>query len=484
MIEIMPENVSLTTTVRSTNQDWNIHRSTERKSPRTKLIQGVCSHGRRCAVLLEDYKNRTPKSAMLWKRALRVFAGGVNHNIRRFGTTAVGAYPPYITKASGSRILDIDGNEYVDWWMTHYSDILGHGHPAVRESIRQQIDNCIHAGAPGEHQIELAERIQRAIPYMERLRLCTTGSEATMYVTRLARLFTGRPLVAKAVGGWHGGNDSVGFHVTYPFNDEPIYNGVSFDFNDRDGLDQVLREHGERIAAVLVEPMLGAGGGIPPENDFLKYLREETERRGILLIFDEIVTGFRLRYGAAGEEIFGARPDLLTLGKVVGGGMPIGVYGGREDIMRLAAPGATGGRWVGGGTFSGHPLSMVAGIAVLDELKSRSPDYARLNNRGNNFRNSLNRLFEERDAPVLATGYGSFIVLTVLRERIRATPLTGRRLAECADHQRQDILQALLMEQGVFGYHGLGAMSFAHTDDDLKKTLDSVSAILDILRES
>ncbi len=419
---------------------------------------------------------------MLWDRALRVFAGGVNHNIRRFGTTTVGAYPPYIVRAEKSRVWDIDGNEYIDWWMTHYADILGHSHPAVIEAIKQQIDECIHAGAPGEHQIELAERIQNAIPYMKRLRLCTTGSEATMYVTRLARLFTGRPLIAKAIGGWHGGNDSVGFHVTYPFKDEPFYDGVSFDFNDRASVDQILREHGNELAAVLVEPMMGAGGGIAPEDDFLKYLREETQKRGILLIFDEIVTGFRLRYGAAGKEIFGAEPDLLTLGKVVGGGMPIGVYGGREDIMRLAAPGAPGGRWVGGGTFSGHPLSMVAGIAVLDQLMRLRQEYSRLNTRGDKFRESLNRLFEEHDAMIRATGYGSFIVLTALRERLDDRHLTGRLIAEATDHHRQDILQALLIERGIFGYHGLGAMSFVHSDDDLKMTQDAVAEVLRELR--
>ncbi|NHI82832.1 MAG: aspartate aminotransferase family protein [Candidatus Thorarchaeota archaeon] len=420
--------------------------------------------------MLEDYKKRTPKSEKLWFRANKVFAGGVNHNIRNFGMLSAGAYPPYIKSGKGSRIWDVDGNEYIDWWMTHYSDILGHCHRSIVSALRAQLEECIHIGALNEHQVKFAEELQEAIPFLQKMRFCTTGSEATMYGTRLARLFTGRKLVAKARGGWHGGNDAVGFHVSHPYDDEPYYNGLSFDFNDAESVTSLLKQHGKEIAAIIVEPVMGAAGGIPPTDGFLSFLREETEKRDILLIFDEIITGFRLSYGSAGSNIFGVEPDLLTLGKIVAGGMPFGLYGGREDIMGLAAPGAKGGRWVGGGTFSSHPLSMTAGLATLAELKNRTSQYTQLSQKGNRFKQKLNEAFDNVGSNNLATGFGSILFISCLSKRIDE-PLTGTKVGDVFDHQKQDLFQAYLMEMGIFGYHGLGAMSFVHSDEDLDKTL-------------
>ena len=433
--------------------------------------------------MLEKYKQATPKSRTLWSRALKVFAGGVNHNIRTFGMVSPGAYPPYIKRGTGSKIWDVDGNEYVDWWMTHYSHILGHNHPRVRKAIQKQMEDCIHLGALNEPQVIFAEKIQKAIPYLKRMRFCATGSEAAMYAVRLARLFTGKPLVAKARGGWHGGSDALGYHIRFPFSDDPFYDGVSFEFNDRDSVDSLMKKHGKELAAIVVEPVLGAGGGIPPEPDFLPYLREETEARGILLIFDEIITGFRLRYGAAGKDIFKAEPDLLTLGKIAAGGMPLGVYGGREDVMALAAPGAKGGRWVGGGTFSSHPLSMVSGIATLDQLHSLSGDYASLNKQGEDFRERLNQILVNKNVNALATGYGSMLFINCLKHDIGDSTLTGGSIGAEFDKRGQDIFQAMLMEQGVFGYHGLGALSFEHSKQDLERTLEAVSIAAEKLKQ-
>ncbi|MEM2141884.1 MAG: aminotransferase class III-fold pyridoxal phosphate-dependent enzyme [Candidatus Thorarchaeota archaeon] len=428
--------------------------------------------------MLEDYKNRTTKAAALWGRSQRLFPGGINHNIRTFGTVGAGAYPPFIQRGKGCHIWDVDGNEYVDWWMTHYSEILGHDNDAIKRSISDQLENGIHFGALNEYQVRLAEIIQEAIPTLERMRFCTTGSEATMYATRLARQFTGRRLVAKALGGWHGGNDTLCFHLSHPFDDRPLHGGVSFDFNDTYSVDQLIREHGEELAAIVVEPVLGAGGGIPPSPDFLPYLREVTERHGVVLIFDEIVTAFRLAYGDAGTHIFGVKPDLLTLGKVAGGGMPIGVYGGREDIMRLASSATRSAGWVGGGTFSCHPLSMVAGIAALNELGLRRSEYASLNARGDCFRDRINRALTETGCNMLATGYGSILFIHALKKPYVAESLTGSKLAAAIDRQRQDVFQALLLEQGVLGHHGLGAMSFAHGDRDLDFTLDAIQHVV------
>ncbi|MFX0107208.1 MAG: aspartate aminotransferase family protein [Candidatus Hodarchaeota archaeon] len=434
--------------------------------------------------VLENYRKSTPKSEKLFERALKVFAGGVNHNLRTFAMDWCGAYPPYMVRGDGGHIWDVDGNDYIDWWMTHYAQILGHNNPSVKTAIEGQLDAGIHLGALNQYMVDFGERIQEAIPDLARMRFCSTGSEATMYAVRLARVFTKKQKIAKTFGGWHGGNDSLEFHLSHPFEDEPHFNGVSFDFNDRESFDHMLKEHGRDLAAVVIEPMLGAGGGLAPEPEFLPYLREETERRGILLIFDEIITGFRLRYGAAGKEVFGVQPDLLTLGKIAGGGMHLGVYGGREDVMALAAPKAPGGRWVGGGTFSSHPLAMVAGLATLEQLQSYRDKYEKLNKSGDEFRDKLNILFDEERALAVATGVGSMMFITILLHELTDLPLTGRKLSETVDHKNLDKFQGLLMERGLFGYHGLGCISFSHTKEDLQKSFDIITEVIHLLKSS
>ncbi|MFX1416014.1 MAG: aspartate aminotransferase family protein [Promethearchaeota archaeon] len=434
--------------------------------------------------MLEAYKKSTPSSEKLFERACHVFPGGINHNLRTFAMDRCGAYPPYMVRGEGGHIWDVDGNQYVDWWMTHYAQILGHNNPEVRKAIEQQLPNGCHLGALNEHQVTLGEAIQRAIPTLSKMRFCSTGSEATMYAVRLARLFTKRRKVAKAWGGWHGGNDSLGYHISHPFSDHPFFDGVTFEFNSRDSVDSVIKTHGDDLAAIVIEPILGAGGGLPPEQDFLQYLREVTESKGILLIFDEIITGFRLVYGAAGKDRYGVEPDLLTLGKIAGGGMHLGVYGGREDVMTLAAPGTPGGRWVGGGTFSSHPLTMVAGIATLKQLEKLDTDYESLNRRGDSFRNRLNSLFDQENFDAIATGVGSVMFINVLKRPLKDEILTGSSLGEAVDNDKLDHFQGLLMENGVFGYHGLGALSFSHSDEDLEKTHEAVSRAITALKQA
>ncbi len=427
--------------------------------------------------MLEKYVSNTPASGKYWDRAKKVFAGGINHNIRTFGLDRCGAYPPFINRGEGSHIWDIDGNEYIDWWMTHFSAILGHNHPSIEDAIVKQAQQGHHFGALNPFQVEFAERLASAIPFLKKMRFCSTGAEATMYAVRLARLFTGRRLVAKALGGWHGGNDALGYYLKHPFSDEPFYDGVAFNFNDRDSVDLMMKEHGDQLAAVIVEPVLGAGGGLAPENDFLRYLREETAERNIILIFDEIITGFRFCYGSAGMDIYGVQPDLITLGKIAGGGMHLGVYGGREDLMALAVPKAEGGRWVGGGTFSSHPLTMVAGLATLRELKKRVEEYGKLNTQGDELRSNLNDLFETHDSNLLATGTGSLVFIHWLNRPIRH-PYTATDIANNLNHNELDRFQCRLVESGIFGYHGLGALSFEHTSDDVSETVNSISQLL------
>ena len=425
--------------------------------------------------MLEEYNARTPKSAALWKRALTLFPGGVSHNIRDFGMPGCNSYPPYVSHGQGGHIWDVDGNEYIDWWMTHYSLLLGHNDPAVKKAISDQLEGGHHFGIPNEPQVKYGEHLKAAVPLLKKMRFTATGGESTMYAVRLSRLFTKRKLVGKSLGGWHGGNDALTYHMSYPYADDPFYNGVSFDYNDRESFDAMLKKYGEDLAAVIIEPVIGAGGGIPPKEDFLVYMREETASRDILLIFDEIITGFRLRFGTAGDKLFGAEPDLLTLGKAAAGGMPLGVYGGREDIMALAAPGAQGSRWVGGGTFSSHPLTMAAGIAVLERLREKKDEYDRLNKMGDSFRSRLNDMLLEMKAPLIGTGYGSINFISNLTSMLNEPLRTPGQLGALFDHKKQDIFQGFLMQEGVFGYHGLGALSFTHTNKDIEKTLEGIS---------
>ncbi|MGY5854161.1 MAG: aminotransferase class III-fold pyridoxal phosphate-dependent enzyme [Candidatus Thorarchaeota archaeon] len=428
---------------------------------------------------MERYMSSTEKSKALWERAIKLFPGGVSHNIRQFGLPALGAYPPYISHGEGGHIWDVDGNEYVDWWMTHYSQILGHNDPYVRKAIADRLESGIHYGAPNEPQVEYGEKLKDAIPLLEKMRYTSTGSESTMYAVRLSRLFTGRQLIGKTLGGWHGGNDALTYHMSHPYTDDAFYNGVSFDYNDRESLDEMLKQYGHDMAAIIVEPVIGAGGGIPPEHGFLQYLREETESREILLIFDEIITGFRLRYGTAGDELFGVKPDLLTLGKAAAGGMPLGVYGGREDVMNLATPGAEGGRWVGGGTFSSHPLTMTAGIAVLEQLRTKKKNYSQLNKMGDEFRTRLNKILEEMEVPLFGTGYGSINFINCLTHPLNRPLTTPGQLGKLFDYDTQDIFQSYLMQERVFGYHGLGAISFSHTNNDIEFTLDGIKSAVE-----
>jgi glutamate-1-semialdehyde 2,1-aminomutase len=429
-------------------------------------------------MVIEKYKDATPSSKKLWDRAANLFCGGINHNIRTFGLDKCDAYPPYIARGDGSHIWDVDNNEYIDWWMTHYSQILGHNNQAVREALAAQIERGIHFGGLNEQMVLLAEKLREGVSFLKKMRFCSTGAEATMYATRLARLFTKKKLVAKTLGGWHGGNDALAYHLKSPYTDDPFFDGVSFNFNERESFDKLMRDHGSDLAAVIIEPVLGAGGAVPPDSDFLPYLREETESREILLIFDEIITGFRFSYGSAGEKEFGVIPDLMTMGKIVGGGMHLGVYGGREDVMDLATPGAEGGRWVGGGTFSSHPLAMTAGCATLDELKGKKNEYSALSKRCTDFKDEINKIFDENQYKAISTGFGSLIYIHALYNRMDGPPRTGTDIGNELDHDALDKFQSLLMQEGIFGYHGLGGMSFSHTKEDIEKTLDAIRVVV------
>jgi glutamate-1-semialdehyde 2,1-aminomutase len=321
--------------------------------------------------------NELTKSRDLIRRAERTIPGGVNSPVRAF--RGVGGNPVFFDSARGAELIDVDGNRYIDYVGAWGPMILGHGHPKVRAAITDQLERALAFGAPTELEIAMAEKITAMMPSIEKVRMVNSGTEATMSAIRLARGFTGRDIVIKFAGCYHGHADSLLVKagsglLTLGIPNSPgvpadvAKHTLNLPFNDLDAIRQAFVRYGDSIACVIVEPVAGNMGCIPPRAGFHELLRELTAKHGALLIFDEVMTGFRVARGGA-QALYGIRPDLTTLGKVIGGGMPVGAFGGRRDIMDRVAP---LGPVYQAGTLSGSPLAMVAGLATLNEIDDDS----------------------------------------------------------------------------------------------------------------
>ena len=349
-----------------------------------------------------NYRYSTQKSRQLYSRAKRVFPGGVSHNIRYFEP-----YPIFVNGAKGKYLHDADGNKYTDYWMGHWALLLGHSPNAVANVLAKQVRNGTLYGTVNSVSVELAELIQKLMPRAEMMRFSSTGTEATMYAVRLARAKTGRRVIAKAIGGWHGFNTTLLQTVNYPFEAEEGTGLVqdegqfveSIPFNNLEASLKVLEIIKDDLACIIIEPLLGGGGCIPPVDGYLQGLQEFTKRNGSLFILDEIVTGFRLSlHGAA--AVYKLEPDLFTLGKIAGGGMPIGIVCGKKEIMSLADPVCLSQKQVrcaiGGGTFSANPITMAAGLATLNFLKKNHTSvYTKVDKLGNMVRKGLAQIFSD-----------------------------------------------------------------------------------------
>jgi glutamate-1-semialdehyde 2,1-aminomutase len=373
---------------------------------------------------LENFQKCRPKSKQVWQKALEVLPGGISHNIRTFGLPLIGGFPVFIKSSKGAYLEDIDDNKYVDCWNGHFAMILGHNPPEVQKSLKDFLVNGWHFGTNTEYQVRLADAIIQKNPGIDKVRFCVSGTEATMYASRLARAFTKKRLIAKAKLGWHGANDTLSYDIRSLTNDQ-ISPGLlkaeqagilTFQINNESTFD-LIKKNSQNLAAIIIEPVLGGGGGFPVDFEFLKRLKEESERYGILLIFDEIITGYRFIDSFFQNEV-GVIPDLTTMGKIIGGGMPIGGVGGRKDIIDQSSPEAENQVLIGGGTFSGYPLSMIAGLKTLEILKKSSRDYERINKEGDSLMNNLNRFFQEEKSQIIAIGYKSMIMLHVLSKWI------------------------------------------------------------------
>ncbi|RNJ78280.1 MAG: aminotransferase class III-fold pyridoxal phosphate-dependent enzyme [Nitrosopumilus sp. H8] len=416
-----------------------------------------------------EYRKKTAKSARMFDRSARMHVGGVSHNIRYFDP-----YPFVVESSAGKSLADVDGNRYTDYWMGHWSLILGHGPPDVKSALGAQIRKGWMYGAVNEQTMRLSDLVSRAVPVAEKIRYVASGTEAAMYAVRLARSYTGRKVIAKVDGGWHGYASDLLKTVNWPFNasegtgmtgQDKI---VSIPYNDLEGAVRILKRHARDLAGVIVEPLLGGGGCIPAKPEYLKGIEEFAHRNNSLFMLDEIVTGFRFRYGCL-YPTMGLDPDMVTLGKIVGGGMPIGVMCGKDEVMSHADTSVrkkTERSYVGGGTFSANPASMTAGHATLRRLKSDKSTYAKINKLGAYARKELGRVFDGR---AIVTGRGSLFMTHFVRDgTLEITD--SRQAARCDTEMLRRYHFKMIAHDGIFFLPGkLGAVSAAHTESDIKK---------------
>jgi len=414
------------------------------------------------------------RSIALYKEAVERIPGGVNSPVRAFKSVQMN--PVYIERGYGSKVVDADGNEYIDYIGSWGPLIVGHAHPKVVQAIKETAEKGTSFGAPTERETEMAQLVIERMPSVEMVRMVNSGTEATMSALRLARAYTGRSKILKFEGSYHGHSDSLlikaGSGVaTLGLPDSPgvlentAQHTLTVPYNDLDSVRMVFDRYGEDLAAVIVEPVAGNMGVVPPMPGFLEGLREITKQFGTVLIFDEVMTGFRVDYHSA-QGKYGVDPDLTTMGKVIGGGLPVGAYGGKREILEYIAP---VGPVYQAGTLSGNPLAMAAGIATLKEM---TPDaYDELERKGRILEEGLRKNAEEAGVPVHINRVGSMVGLFFTGEKV-----TNYSQAKKSDTQRFAEYFRSMLEEGVLlppsQFEGM-FLSTAHTEEDLARTLEA-----------
>ncbi len=422
------------------------------------------------------YRAKTKKSYRMFLDASKIMPGGQSHNARFFEP-----YPFYTAKARGKYIWDLDGNRYTDYWMGHTALIFGHSPAFLVKALRGQVPNGLLYGTPNRFAYELAAIVNKAVPGAESVRFCTTGAEATMYAVRLARGFTNKKTIVKIAGGWHGYNSALTVGVSSPY-EVPESRGLVSDddarvklaaFNDIEGTKEVLAENEVDLAAVILEPVMGAGGVLPADAEYLRFLRDACSKVGALLIFDEIITGFRLALGGA-QEYYGVKPDITTLGKILGGGLPVSAVAGRGDILELIDANLhkekTERVWIGGGTFSENALCMKAGISTLERLVEHKKEiYTHLAKMGEKLRKSVDKTFDEQGYRTHTTGIGSLFATHFLSEN--QNKITSPSDVNSSDRATEkQYYFSLIAKHGIYFIPGhIGALSTSHSESDISK---------------
>jgi glutamate-1-semialdehyde 2,1-aminomutase len=419
------------------------------------------------------------RSHEIFQRAQELMPGGVNSPARAFG--GVGGEPVVFERAEGAYLFDVDGNRYIDYIGSWGPMILGHQHPAVVAAVHAAVDQAFSFGAPTEAENELAELIVAAVPYIEMLRLVNSGTEATMSAIRLARGFTGRDGIIKFAGNYHGHVDSLlvaagSSAATLGVPNSPgvtagtVKDTIICRYNDVAGLERTFAEHGSRLAGVIFEPIVGNMGCVMPTPEFLRALRKLTRQHGAVLICDEVMTGFRVAYGGA-QALLGIEPDITTLGKIVGGGMPIGAYGGRREIMQHVLP---AGKVFQAGTLSGNPVATAAGIATLKQLRD-NPPYEKLEALSARLEQGLRAAAREAEVPHAVTRVGSMLTFF-----FNAAPPADWDSASQSDTARYAKYFWGLLDRGVYmpcsQYEAL-FVSAAHSEADIDATVQAAEKV-------
>ena len=439
----------------------------------------------------DDYRLKTHLSENLFKRAKEVMPGGISHNIYYFPP-----HPFFVKKAKGSKIWDVDGNEYVDLWMGHYTHMLGHHSEVIIEAIERQLKEGIHWGILFEKQVEWAELIQELIPCAEMVRFCCSGTEATMYAVRVARAFTRKNIILKIAGGWHGASTDLSVGIKVPYEKEESLGLLpelqkytkSIPFNDLPGSLEIIQQSKDGLAGVILEPVIGEGGFIPATMEYLEMLRSETERLGALLIFDEVISGFRVALGGF-QERFHISPDLTTLGKIVGGGFPVGALVGKREILEKTSPELKGNKWerilIGGGTFSSHPFTAAAGLAMLGHLKDHSEEvYPLLEAKGKKVREGVQESFRREGLDAIVTGIGS-LFQTHFPFQKGVTLHSPHAIDTFTDIEKREIeFRIRMLTKGIHVMHGGGGLSMAHSDEDIEKIIKATGEVAREMAES
>ncbi len=413
------------------------------------------------------------RSVELFKEAQQFIPGGVNSPVRAF--KSVGADPLFITKAAGPNIWDVDGNRFIDFVGSWGPMILGHCHPQVVEEVKKAVDAGSSFGAPTELEITLAKMVVKAVPSIEMVRMVSSGTEATMSAIRLARGYTGKDKILKFAGCYHGHADSLlvkagSGAATFGVPDSPgvppdfAKHTLTADFNSLESVRTLVAQNNGNIACIIVEPIAGNMGTVPPRDGFLEGLRSICDEEGIILIFDEVMTGFRVALGGA-QELYGVTPDMTTLGKIIGGGLPVGAFGGKKDIMSLLSP--SGGVYQAG-TLSGNPLAMTAGIETLKLLQTDG-FYQKLEEKSAYLAAGIERAAKEAGYPIYSTRVGSMFCAFFTKGEVH----DWATAAACDTKAFATYFKGML-DEGIYlapSQFETAFVSIAHADSDLDKTI-------------